>query len=185
VTDSELIESINVAANDLVDANSTVHVEEDHIRTHALKRMGKSLALALAVIKGVGAHIYNQWHPLPIVPVMDDDFDPADEVQLQNYMKRVGDYLNGLVSDLDSATRAADEETGTVYKLGKGIKKVALHIAPFVKLLIKLGKQEGSVIYAGLKETYTLDPRSLWSGLQWVGFIVPSRFLKEILGLTV
>jgi hypothetical protein len=109
---------------------------------------------------------------------MDDDFDPADEAQLQNYMNRVGDYLNGLVSDLDSAKRAADEETGTVYKLGKGIKKVALHIAPFMKLLIKLGKQEGSVINAGLKEAHNLDPRSLRSGLQWVGLIIPSRFPK-------
>jgi hypothetical protein len=116
--------------------------------------MGKSLALALAVIKGVGAHIYDQWHPSPIVPLMDDNFDPTDEGQLENYMKQVSDFLNGLVSDLEAAKSAGDEETGTVYKLGKGIKKIALHVAPFVNVLVKLGK-ESWVIYPGFKYKLT------------------------------
>ena len=147
---NELIECIQIAAINLAETNSDVDMKEDQTRTSALKRMVKSLSLALAVINAVGAHIYNQWHPSPNVPVMDDHFDPTDEGRLENYMKQVNDFLNGLVSDHDLAKSAADQEPGTVHKLGTGIKKIALHLAPFMKLLIKLGKA-GSVFHPGLK----------------------------------
>jgi hypothetical protein len=181
---NELIERIQIAAIDLAETNSAVDVKEDQIRMNSLNRMRKSLALALAVIKGVGTHIYNQWHPSPNVPVMDDHFDPTDEGQLENYMKQVSDFLNGLVSNLDLTSKAADQKNGNAYKLGKGVEKIALHLAPFVKLLVKLGKQDGLVFHPGFNQAQILDPRSLRSGLQWVGSIVSSSS-KRLLVVTV
>jgi len=139
-----LIETIEVAADGVANATSTDDVADEHIREHALKRMAKSLTLTLAIIKGVGADLYSQWNPSPTIPMIEEDFDPTDDAQLENYMSRVNDFLNGIVSDLD-VTQNPEEASTMIYKLGKGIKKISLHIAPFAKLLIKLGNDSGLV----------------------------------------
>jgi hypothetical protein len=51
--------------------------------------MGKSLNLTLAVIKAVAAGIRDQWHPSPLLPQTGNDFDPADEAQLEDYIQDI------------------------------------------------------------------------------------------------
>jgi hypothetical protein len=178
-TEEVLIEGIELAARELADADSTIEIGEEQIRVLALKRMRKTLNLTLAVIKAVAADIYAQWRPSPELPETGKDFDPTDEAQLEDYMKQVNNFLNGLISDRDSVK--SSDEAGTVQKLGKGIKKIALHVAPFVKLMIKLGKQEGLVSHGpGGHEAHGSGPCPIRSHLQRIRFTLSSRCLAEL-----
>jgi hypothetical protein len=139
-----LIEGIERASRELADTDSSATaIEDEQIRAHAFNRMRKTLNLAVAVIKTVAADVYAQWHPSPNLPEAGDGFDPTEDAKLEEYMEEVKDFLNRLISERDS-TNNPDKE-GTVHKLGKGIKKIALHLAPFVTLLINIGKHDGVV----------------------------------------
>jgi hypothetical protein len=179
-----LIEGIELATRELTDADSTIDIGEEQIRVHALKRMRQSLNLMLAVIKAVAADIYAQWHPSPELPKTGKEFDPTNEAQLEDYMKQVNNFLNGLISDRDSAK--SSDEAGMIQKLGKGIQKIALHVAPFVKWMIRLGKQEGVVIHGpGVHEAHGSGPCPVRSHLQRIRFTLSSRYLTELWILTI
>jgi hypothetical protein len=138
-----LIESIKTAANVLQHDEPTISSEDQEIRMNSLKRMQKSTTLAMAVIKAVGANIYNQWHPSPTLPGLPVDFDATDETQLEDYMVQVNKFLNDLCT---SNVEKNGPQNGPLTKLAKGVKTIATHVSPFVKLAIKLGKESGLTV---------------------------------------
>jgi hypothetical protein len=145
---NELIKNIENAVDDLGDIETTDNTDEQHVHTRALIRMKKSLTLARCVIKGIAANIYKQWNPSPDLPVMEDDFDSTNEKDIEIYMNEVTEFLNNLVGDLATTkSDATDQKSKVIYKLGNGIKNIALHVAPFVKTIVKMGKQDGLVTF--------------------------------------
>jgi hypothetical protein len=102
--------------------------------------MKKSLKLAVAVIKAVGADMYKQWHPSTNLPKIEDDFDPTNDEQFESYTAKVAAFLDSCLVDRDKTKNGSKQDISTVQKFGKGIKNIALHIAPLVKLGINLGK---------------------------------------------
>lgn len=137
----EDIEGIETAAKDLAEADLTDDSDKA-IHQSALKRMKKSSRLTFALIKSVGVGVYNQLHPSPELPLIAADFDSKDEKAFDDYMQQVTAFLNHRLDELDKAANAkkeADQNMSNVRKFGKGMKKIALHIAPAVKFVADSG----------------------------------------------
>jgi hypothetical protein len=145
-----LIASLETAADALEhdDPSPTTSVEGHETGINALMRMCKSTTLALAVIKAVGANIYSQWHPSPMLPIVPVDFDPTKEAQFEDYLEQVNTFLNGLCT---SNAEKNGAQVGPLIKLAKGVKTIARHVSPFVKLAIKIGKEAGMTVSFGIE----------------------------------
>jgi hypothetical protein len=102
--------------------------------------MRKSLKLVVAVIEAVRVDICEQWDPSIDVPKIGQDFDPTDYAQFESYTKNVAAFLDSCLAERKKTENASEQDTGTLHKFGKGMKKIALHIAPLVKFGIQLGK---------------------------------------------
>ena len=108
------------------------------IRQSALKRVGKALEHVRMTIKQIGSDIYNQVHPSPALPQLKGDFDEC--------AKEVSKFLDTCLDNFEKDENGTKQGSSAAHKFGKGMKKIVVHIAPFAKFLVKLGKQDGLVI---------------------------------------
>jgi hypothetical protein len=60
-------------------------------------------------------------------------------------MKQADEFLTGLCN---STAKANGAQTGTLTKLATGVKTIARHVSPFVKLAIKLGQAGGLTVFS-------------------------------------
>jgi hypothetical protein len=140
--------TIEIAAKDLADADSA-GIEGDDVSVAALKTLKKAIALSGLVIKAVTTTISDQGHPSVQLPILQDESQFFVEEQFDNYMEQISDFLNHRLGDGDkkAATRNSQAERSFGHKLGHGPCQIAIYVAPFLKLTLKVvGKLDDVVL---------------------------------------
>jgi len=123
--------------------------------------MKKALTLADNVIKGVATSFYNGWRPPSALP-QGDKFDLKNEKDFEKYMEQVKVFLQNLVEKQETEKKEKEDAAKTaVGKLGTGIRCIATHIAPVLKVGLKIGLSANPVRSFIYFNTYSLVSESL------------------------
>ena len=145
VVDEE-IKMIGTAVTELSNADSTTDDSTADARQSALKRVERALERVRASLKEFFSDVYDELHPSPTLPKVEGDFDECT--------KEVSHFLDTCLCNFTEGQTEINQKGGgneniqdssTAHKFGKGVKKIVLHVAPFAKFLVEVGKSDGLV----------------------------------------